>query len=110
MGFSPVPPSLGRDGHATQMPISVDRIRADIEAIAGCTETPGGGVDRPTFSPAWRRAVDYVAAQAAAVGCKFRTDAAGNWHFRPEPTAWETPVWLSGSHIDSVPNGGKYDG
>jgi hypothetical protein len=44
------------------MPISVDRIRSDIDAIARFTESPGGA-DRPTFSPAWRQARDYVIEQ-----------------------------------------------
>ena len=92
------------------MPISVERIRADIDAIARCTQRPGEGADRPTFSPAWRQARDYVVAQAKAAGCKVRTDAAGNLHARHESISWEARVWLSGSHIDSVPHGGDYDG
>jgi len=91
------------------MPISIDRIRADIDAIARFTESPGGA-DRPTFSAAWREARDYVVEQAKRAGCKVRVDAAGNVHARPEVVAWDAPVWLSGSHIDSVPRGGNYDG
>jgi allantoate deiminase len=91
------------------MPISADRIRADIDAIARFTESPGGA-DRPTFSNAWRAARDYVMEQAKRVGCKVRIDAAGNMHARPESVDCATPVWLSGSHIDSVPRGGSYDG
>ncbi len=91
------------------MPISVERIRADIDAIARFTESPGGA-DRPTFSPAWRAARDYVIDQAKLARCKVRVDAAGNVHARPESSNWDTPVWLSGSHLDSVPRGGNYDG
>ena len=91
------------------MPISVERIRADIDAVARFSESPGGA-DRPTFSPAWREARDYVIAQARLAGCKVRVDAAGNVHARPESIAWDAPVWLSGSHLDTVPCGGNYDG
>ncbi|MGB7156845.1 MAG: Zn-dependent hydrolase [Tepidisphaeraceae bacterium] len=91
------------------MPISVDRIRADIDAIARFTESPGGA-DRPTFSPSWRDARDYVIEQAKRAGCTVRIDAAGNAHARQQSLAWDAPVWLSGSHIDSVPHGGNYDG
>lgn len=91
------------------MPISVQRIRADIDAIARFTES-SGGADRPTFSASWREARDYVIDQATLAGCKVRVDAAGNVHARPEPIAWDTPVWLSGSHLDTVPGGGNYDG
>src|SRR3954470_19564164 len=92
------------------MAVRVERIRADIEAIARCTETPGEGATRPTFSPAWGEARAYVIAQAEAVGCGVRTDAAGNVHARPKSLGWDTPAWLVGSHIDTVPHGGDYDG
>lgn len=91
------------------MGISVDRIRLDIDAIARFTES-SDGADRPTFSKAWREARDYVIDQATLAGCKVRVDAAGNVHARPESINWDTPVWLSGSHLDSVPRGGHYDG
>ncbi len=51
-----------------------------------------------------------MATRAAAAGCKTRVDAAGNLHARPSSIDWPAPAWLSGSHIDSVPTGGKYDG
>jgi allantoate deiminase len=92
------------------MAISVDRIRGDIEAIARCTQTPGAGATRPTFSPAWAEARAYVIAQAEQAGCDLRTDAAGNVHARPRALGWDEPAWLCGSHIDSVPHGGDYDG
>ena len=92
------------------MPVSVDRIRADIEAIARRTATPGNGANRPTFSAAWAEARAYVIAQAESAGCAVRTDAAGNVHARPAGLGWDAPAWLVGSHIDSVPHGGDYDG
>jgi hydantoinase/carbamoylase family amidase len=92
------------------MSISQDRIRADIEAIAKFAATPGSGASRPTFSPHWRQARDYVIEQAKLAGCQIRLDAFGNVHARPKSLAWDAPVWLCGSHIDSVPNGGDYDG
>jgi len=91
--------------------ISAERIEADIEAIAALSETPvEAGHNRPTFGAAWARARDYLVAQATAAGCVHRTDAAGNIHIRHASHPWTERVWLSGSHIDSVPSGGKYDG
>lgn len=91
--------------------ISGERMARDIEAIAAFTEEdPHVGHSRPTFSKAWRQARDYVISQAKAAGCETRVDAAGNVHARPQRLGWETPAWLCGSHIDSVPTGGKYDG
>jgi allantoate deiminase len=92
------------------MAISVERILADIAAIARCTETPGNGATRPTFSLAWGEARAYVIAQAEAAGCEVRTDAAGNVHARPKSLGWDAAAWLVGSHIDTVPHGGDYDG
>lgn len=92
------------------MTLSAERIRRDVEAIAACTLTPGEGATRPTFSTAWRAARDYVAGEAERAGCTVWTDAAGNLHARPAALPREARVWLSGSHVDSVPNGGDYDG
>ncbi len=74
------------------------------------TETPGAGHSRPTFTAQWAAARDYVVEQAARAGCKHRIDAAGNVHIRQKAISWDSRAWLSGSHIDSVPNGGKFDG
>jgi allantoate deiminase len=92
------------------MGISVERIRTDIEAIARFTETPGAGATRPTFSDQWRAARDYLIDEAKRVGCEIRVDSFGNVHARPSTLAWDKPAWLCGSHIDTVPHGGDYDG
>src|SRR5207253_2568823 len=48
--------------------------------------------------------------EAKAAECAIRIDAAGNVHARPAAIGWDQKVWLSGSHIDSVPHGGTFDG
>lgn len=92
------------------MSINSERIAHDIRAIAGITQTPDKGATRPTFSGEWRRACDYVAGEAEKAGCGWRIDAHGNWHVRPKSVPWKKRVWLSGSHLDTVPHGGDYDG
>lgn len=92
------------------MLVNAARIAADFRAIAAFTQTPGNGRSCPTFSPEWGQACGYVRDQLAACGCQTRIDAAGNLHVRPRGLAWDSPAWLSGSHLDSVPNGGDYDG
>src|SRR3954447_15884141 len=92
------------------MPISADRIARDIERIALLTETPGRGATRPTFSASWRAARDYVIDEAARAGADCRVDAFGNVHARPRTLAADARPYLCGSHIDSVPHGGNYDG
>jgi len=92
------------------MPVTAARLQRDFETIARYTASPGNGSDRPTFSPEWAAAVDYVVGEAEAVGCTKRVDAAGNVHLRPADLAPTQPVWISGSHVDSVPHGGDFDG
>jgi len=90
--------------------IRVERILKDIEAISRCTETRGSGATRPTFSPAWATAMQYIGDQARSAGCDLKSDAAGNAHARPAGLGWERQVWLCGSHLDTVPHGGDFDG
>lgn len=93
------------------MNIQADRLAQDFEAIASFSESPPDlGFSRPTFSASWGAACDYVIEQAARVGCKHRRDAHGNIHIRRTSTDWTAPRWLCGSHLDSVPTGGKFDG
>jgi allantoate deiminase len=90
--------------------INPHRIAHDIRTIAGITQTPGNGATRPTFSTEWRMACNYVAAEAEKAGCALRIDAHGNWHIRQKTLGWDAKAWLSGSHLDTVPHGGDYDG
>ena len=100
---------MSRSPHSGE--VAAERIAADIETIAGFSESPAEvGYSRPTFSAPWREARDYVIAQAEAAGGEYVVDAAGNVHIRHRDIGWDRTVWLSGSHIDSVPSGGKYDG
>src|SRR5580704_6170747 len=70
----------------------------------------GAGATRPTFSPEWAAAMQYVGDQLQSAGCEVRRDGAGNLHARPKMLGWEKKAWLCGSHLDSVPHGGDYDG
>jgi hydantoinase/carbamoylase family amidase len=113
MGFQPMLAAHGLEGRVTlefQVPVNEERIEQDIQAIATFTETPGNGASRPTFSKSWRAARDYIARELESAGCKWRVDACGNLHARPNAVAWDASTWVSGSHIDSVPNGGNFDG
>lgn len=87
--------------------IRADRIQSDLQQLArfGASED---GVDRPSFSPAYRHAIDWLATRMLGAGLDVREDAAGNLIGRMGPV--DKPAVVSGSHIDSVPNGGIYDG
>jgi allantoate deiminase len=92
------------------MPVNPDRLAADFAAIGRITQTPGQGATRPTFSKEWGEARDYVIARGKAIDCAVRIDSAGNVFMKPARLGADVRTWLVGSHIDTVPHGGDYDG
>jgi len=86
-------------------------MREDFEALARFGATPEGGVSRPTFSDAHLAARKWFLARAQAGGLATHVDAAGN-HSAMLRThrSRDAQVLLLGSHLDSVPGGGRYDG
>ena len=89
------------------MHVDADRMREDFEALAAIGATAGGGVDRPSLGEAHLAARAWFLARAAAAGLETRVDSAGN-HSAILPGTG--PTLLLGSHLDSVPHGGRYDG
>ncbi|PSQ51931.1 Zn-dependent hydrolase [Halobacteriales archaeon SW_8_65_20] len=98
--------------------VDPDRLRADIEAngqfgrVERDTDTAGWGRTAPTGSPANERARDRLVAELDAADCTVSIDAVGNIVGRWEPTSIDSdaaPV-AAGSHLDSVPAGGLFDG
>lgn len=86
-------------------------MRADFEDLAKIGATPEGGVSRPTFSAAHIAARTWFLARAKAAGLDTRVDAAGNHSaVLQSRRAGDDRVLLLGSHLDSVPGGGRYDG
>jgi beta-ureidopropionase / N-carbamoyl-L-amino-acid hydrolase len=95
--------------------IAVDgaRLRADLEALGRIGSVPGGGVSRTSFSPADAQARGWYQARCAEAGLTVEVDGIGNMFVsRPDGSAAgdAVPAVWSGSHIDSVPNGGRFDG
>ncbi|MDX6485298.1 MAG: allantoate deiminase, partial [Gaiellaceae bacterium] len=89
------------------MRVDADRMRQDFEALAAIGATPDGGVSRPSLGAAHLAARHWFLERAAAAGLETRVDAAGN-HSALLPG--NGPTLLLGSHLDSVPNGGRFDG
>jgi allantoate deiminase len=86
------------------------RIQSMIEGLDQFTATPGAGTTRFTFSPEFRQASDYLRAKMQEAGLVVREDAVGNLFGRLEGSNTHLEPILVGSHFDSVPNGGKFDG
>jgi beta-ureidopropionase / N-carbamoyl-L-amino-acid hydrolase len=90
--------------------VSIDRLRGDLERVSrfGATAQPGG-VSRTSFSPADRQVREWLARQASDAGLAMRTDGIGNVFLRLPGGGTGPAVW-AGSHLDSVPAGGAFDG
>jgi len=86
------------------------RMQARIEALSGFGRNADGGVDRVAYSDADLAAREYVMGEMRKLGLEVRIDAGGNILGRRAGSDPELPAILFGSHIDSVPGGGNYDG
>ena len=73
---------------------------------------PGRGVTRFAYDAAWRDAHAWLRGEARARGLAATPDAAGNLYFHPPAVAPGTgaAVHLVGSHLDTVRDGGRFDG
>lgn len=95
-------------GSSANIAISAERLGRYISELGAFGRTPEGGVSRPVYSQPWAEARRQVAAWMEEIGLAVRSDAVGNLFGRLEGT--EPGVILTGSHVDTVPNGGLLDG
>ncbi|NBQ78375.1 MAG: Zn-dependent hydrolase [Betaproteobacteria bacterium] len=79
-------------------------------ALAQIGATAKGGVRRLALSDLDRQARDLVCGWFREAGLSLRVDQIGNVFARREGTAPELPAVATGSHIDTQPSGGKFDG
>ncbi len=90
--------------------INGERLLRHLQALAEFGRTAEGGVSRVAYSEADREGRAYVLELMRAAGLETRIDAAGNLvGSRSERQRNRAPLAL-GSHIDSVPDGGNFDG
>ncbi len=90
--------------------VNRERLLARLEALALIGRTPGGGVSRVAFSEADVAGRGYILKLMKEAGLSVRIDPAGNLIGRREGSAGALAPIVVGSHADSVPDGGKYDG
>jgi beta-ureidopropionase / N-carbamoyl-L-amino-acid hydrolase len=94
--------------------IDARRLRERIEALSVFGRPPGGtfadGVSRIAYSDADIEGRRYVMGLMKSAGLQPRIDPAGNIFASRAGTETTLPPILFGSHVDSVPNGGNFDG
>ncbi len=93
-----------------KLKINETRFLDDLRELATIGATADGGVSRPAFSAADIQARDWFQRKTAAAGLDYAMDGAGNQSaILPSGPPSQKRI-LAGSHLDSVPNGGRYDG
>lgn len=95
---------------SNEMRINADRLWKRIHSMSKIGATPLGGVKRLALSQEDKLARDLLLKWGKEIGCSTRIDAMGNIFIRLEGVRKKAPPILFGSHLDSQPTGGKYDG
>jgi N-carbamoyl-L-amino-acid hydrolase len=87
--------------------INLERLKNDIESLSRIGRDSLGGISRPSFSKADLEAREWLQERIESAGLAFRVDGAGNIFGRIEGKG---KTVIAGSHIDTVINGGMFDG
>ncbi|GIV95546.1 MAG: Zn-dependent hydrolase [Herpetosiphonaceae bacterium] len=89
--------------------IDTDRLLRDLDTLATFTEPGTTGWTRRAFSPAFIAARAWLAKRMQDAGLSVSVDAAGNLIGR-RPGLVDMPSLMIGSHTDTVPGAGRFDG
>lgn len=93
-------------------PVSINgrRLWNSLMEMAKIGATEKGGCNRQALTDLDKQARDLFAKWAKEAGCTLRIDQMGNMFARRAGVNSELPAVISGSHIDTQPTGGKFDG
>lgn len=90
--------------------INSDRFHNNFELLSQIGATVDGGNHRPTFSKAHQQARKWFMKKAKSADLEIKIDDAGNHSAILYCGPANAPLLLLGSHLDTVPKGGKFDG
>lgn len=93
-----------------ELAISIDRLRDNIENLAKIGATDSGGISRFALSKEEFQARKLIIDWMTRAGLEIRIDNVGNLYGRKKGWEGELPPIMTGSHIDTQPNGGRFDG
>jgi N-carbamoyl-L-amino-acid hydrolase len=94
----------------TAVTINADRLWSSLMTMAEIGKTPAGGVRRLALSDEDRAARDRLKEWLAQAGLTVRVDDLGNMYARRAGTDSAAAPVVFGSHLDTVPTGGRFDG
>jgi len=101
--------SAGASGPGADRHVSQQRLWDTLQRLAEFGKNPEGGVSRVGFTDADLAGREYVMGLMREAGLEVHVDTAGNIFGKRAGSA-SVPPLLFGSHTDSVPHGGNYDG
>lgn len=90
--------------------VNGNRLQETLETMAGIGATPGGGVQRLALSDEDKQARDLFVSWLREMDLEVTIDQMGNIFGRRPGKKRDLPAVMSGSHIDSQPKGGRFDG
>ncbi|HEX4229973.1 MAG TPA: M20 family metallo-hydrolase [Bryobacteraceae bacterium] len=90
--------------------IDIDRLMGELEHLATFSDAPPPAVTRVVFTDTDLAARAFVRNLCESAGLAIRSDAVGNTFARWEGSEPSLKAVATGSHIDAIPNAGKYDG
>jgi N-carbamoyl-L-amino-acid hydrolase len=90
--------------------VDAGRLQRHIDELAAISEAPAPVVTRVLFSEADLKGRAFVKALCRELGLSIREDAVGNIFARWPGSNGVLPAIATGSHIDAIPNAGRYDG
>jgi len=102
--------ALVNDDQTETLTVNATRLEQRIEELAKYGKTPEGGVNRVAFSEKDIQSREYILSLMKEAGLKVHIDESGNIIGRTEGTDLSLPPIVFGSHTDTVPQGGKFDG
>lgn len=92
------------------MDINTERLWRDIQELGSIGLQKDGGITRLPFTKEDRQAQNWLSVRMKEAGLSVREDAAGNLIGEHTGIRPELSLVVCGSHYDTVPNGGKFDG
>ena len=93
-----------------KLEVDGDRLSLEIAELASISEAEPPAVTRIVFTPTDLQARAWLIARCEKAGLAVRQDAIGNVFARWTGSEPDAPAVGTGSHIDAIPNAGKYDG
>lgn len=106
----PAGEQTGRPSLCPAATINGERLHQTLMDLSQIGRAPSGGSHRVGFSPEDLAGREWFLGEMRKAGLEVWIDAAANLHGRREGKDPAKPALLFGSHIDTVPNGGHYDG